>query len=833
MRNVNVFVDGNIYSELLEQMIEEEREWADGYSLYPVFEGKIFHPKIWCFFGNQEGLLIVGSGNLTQSGCGNNDEIWGAFHYRKGEQSNAELFSAAWNYIYKLSSGTKGTVKTKTTDWILGNAQWIEELPQVEDFQFSDVGKEQVAFLYNSVKTTIWKEVKQRLFHENITVVTSISPFYDKDGKALEEIKNTFPNAIIQVLLDEEGVIPSEMINSKGFLFYAWRDLEVCRKIGEKHYSKLHAKILHFKTNSNKEYCLFGSANITSAGLGLSDNVNSEVSLFIKSEQGNILDKLGLNFKDSIIKQLNDFSSGERPISMHAMNTRNRFLIKLLLAEKETGILNLFFEGSYDKEATAILYDFSSSVLSSKTIQLIESQIEISIGNEAKDLKYVQLFNKNDGGILSNKIIVTDFFTISRTRPNLQDVQFEKICELIENNELGIIPSLLGYVLDDEMERGFFSISGRRKRDEEEANTNASATYDLSLYNQSNRNLRIKENVLHYSKSLRALSVVKTVYKEIDVIEDDINSDEQNEDISHLEGKDESQQNVSERFSLAVLKSDRGYLIRYLDRIFKYFQQSLFIENTEEDYSITISDLAKYLIAIELINIYGGKKEKIEDLEQQSYFNYLELSGSYDGKNVKAYCMGIVGTFLLLVSRRGFKKYSTAYWQEEFKRLKHDAVITTTACIINTDWLEKEFHYFKSLLFNTLHYFREFSIRDIDKDISLLIEDVKKKTKELKQPIRKLDDQFSFFETNVCPAFVKVLERIESKNFSKKAREGNMIYSSVANIGYCTVVSVTENNKYILARPGFIWDKKRKEFISHFGDNIYTPLTLLSMVIVD
>ena len=129
--------------------------------------------------------------------------------------------------------------------------------------------------------------------------------------------------------------------------------------------------------------------------------------------------------------------------------------------------------------------------------------------------------------------------------------------------------------------------------------------------------------------------------------------------------------------------------------------------------------------------------------------------------------MGIVGTFLLLVSRRGFKKYSTAYWQEEFKRLKHDAVITTTACIINTDWLEKEFHYFKSLLFNTLHYFREFSIRDIDKDISLLIEDVKK-TKELKQPIRKLDDQFSFFETNVCPAFVKVLERIESKNFSKK-----------------------------------------------------------------
>jgi hypothetical protein len=74
VRNINVFIDGHYYSELMQQATGEEMQLTAGYSLYPVFQKSIFHPKIWMLFGDKEGLLIVGSGNLTNSGNGNNDD---------------------------------------------------------------------------------------------------------------------------------------------------------------------------------------------------------------------------------------------------------------------------------------------------------------------------------------------------------------------------------------------------------------------------------------------------------------------------------------------------------------------------------------------------------------------------------------------------------------------------------------------------------------------------------------------------------------------------------------------------------------------------------------
>ena len=62
VRNINVFIDGHYYSELMQQATGEEMQLTAGYSLYPVFQKSIFHPKIWMLFGDKEGLLIVGSG---------------------------------------------------------------------------------------------------------------------------------------------------------------------------------------------------------------------------------------------------------------------------------------------------------------------------------------------------------------------------------------------------------------------------------------------------------------------------------------------------------------------------------------------------------------------------------------------------------------------------------------------------------------------------------------------------------------------------------------------------------------------------------------------------
>src|SRR5690606_12537111 len=125
-----------------------------------VFQKSLFHPKIWMLFGDKEGLLIVGSGNLTNSGNGNNDEIWGAFHFDIRSTENASIFSAAWNYLSMLSSTVKGQMNEKTTRWIVEHSKWLNELPTVKPFEFSDTAqKEKVAFLFNSDTSSIWEEL--------------------------------------------------------------------------------------------------------------------------------------------------------------------------------------------------------------------------------------------------------------------------------------------------------------------------------------------------------------------------------------------------------------------------------------------------------------------------------------------------------------------------------------------------------------------------------------------------------------------------------------------------------------------------------------------------
>jgi hypothetical protein len=352
VRNINVFIDGHYYSELMQQATGDEMQLTAGYSLYPVFQKSIFHPKIWMLFGDKEGLLIIGSGNLTNSGNGNNDEIWGAFHFDIRSTVNKSIFSVAWSYLSMLSSSVKGQMNEKTTRWIVEHSKWLNELPSVKPFQFSETSqKGKVAFLFNSKTSSIWEELTKHLSNEKVIEITSISPFYDSNGKALQKLKSHFLSAEINVVLDESGLIPSSMQVSKAFTFYDWRDVGVSKVQYAKSKnakSKLHGKIIHFKTKNGKEFCLFGSANVTSEGLGLAgENSNSEVSLLIQSEKGGLLNELGIKLKSGNSKNLSDFTVTKAKSIYETVIKNNQFEVQLLSAELIYDELTLHSNGNY------------------------------------------------------------------------------------------------------------------------------------------------------------------------------------------------------------------------------------------------------------------------------------------------------------------------------------------------------------------------------------------------------------------------------------------------------------------------------------------------------
>lgn len=838
IRNVNVFIDGHFYSELMQQATGDEMKLATGYSLYPVFEKNIFHPKIWLLFGENEGLLLIGSGNLTNSGNGSNDEIWGAYHFDIKQPQNAPVFSAAWNYVSKLSATTKGIASEKTTRWIAEHSQWLMELPKVEDFQFLDLPNNQTAFLYNTDKTTIWQQVKQLTANERITEITAVSPYYDKQGKALEEIKNTFPNAKIIVVIDESGTIPTELPDSKKYTFHDWKELDLCRTIGAKQQSKLHAKIMHFKTNSNKEFCLFGSANITSAGLGISNTANSEVSLFIQSEKGGILDKIGLKLKGSSKKQLSNFVINNKVSIEQAILKNNRFPIKLLAAEINYATLTLYTDNGFDTSVSIALYDNNNQLIKSQTIQSLKPQHEISIDIEESKLRYVQLQGIDNNKTLSNKIIVSNYFTIAKTHPNPKNEELERLCGQLQSGELRNVLDLIHYAIIDESEKedGTSVINtSKNKLNAKEQKTTAdqSQLYDLSGYKPIEHNLHLHENALLLSPSIRVLDALKLAHTQSLVLEADIRTDEQEENISNISGNDENEVEQGKSVPLRLLESDKRKLKNFFKNLYGYFHHDILFKDTKvSDYKLTLTDITKYLIALELIHEFGGKSEKIEDEQQQLFFTYLPVTGDYENDNVKGCCLNIVGDFLRL-SKNGFKEYTFEYTRKKFEQLQRDALVSTLVCILNTYWKEDERPYLKTLLLNALHYLGWTSTTDIDKNLSTLIEQVKEKAKNLKQASRNLDEQLSYFENKVCNAFRRATQNRECRNFADKADKGQIIYSSIAGVGYCYVISTTKQNEYCLARPGFNWNDQENEYINHFGDKIYRPLPLTKMTLID
>lgn len=103
----------------------------------------------------------------------------------------------------------------------------------------------------------------------------------------------------------------------------------------------------------------------------------------------------------------------------------------------------------------------------------------------------------------------------------------------------------------------------------------------------------------------------------------------------------------------------------------------------------------------------------------------------------------------------------------------------------------------------------------------------------LKQATRNLDTQLDYFANQVCNAFRRSTKNRENGRFAGRADKGQIIYSSIAGVGYCYVVSATRQNEYCLARPGFNWNDQENEFINHFGDTIYRPLPLRSLTVID
>ena len=214
--NVVVLMEASLYDNLLEDPLYKcHKVLTRNYTLVRQenIHNGVFHPKMTLLFGEEEGVLMVGSGNLTFSGILNNEEVWNVFHLRGSNSVHYPLLHKAWGYINELTTNVSSLIH-KQLDWMIEQSTWIRENSDDKPVVLSS--GEVCSLLFNSSETTILYALTTAIRDTKIKTITIVAPFYDSEGSALKELKNRFsPNTIHCVLDLERQSAPYDLLKQE------------------------------------------------------------------------------------------------------------------------------------------------------------------------------------------------------------------------------------------------------------------------------------------------------------------------------------------------------------------------------------------------------------------------------------------------------------------------------------------------------------------------------------------------------------------------------------------------------------------------------------------
>lgn len=698
IRNVNVFVDGNSLESSQEMLTGKEFSFQKNYSLIPVYKGKgVFHPKIILLTGYHEGLLIVGSGNITSSGLNNNDEIWGAFHFKDNSEKNAKIFYEIWAYLetyFPLALG----VGSEKLNWFTNNSPWISTLRNL----ISNNSENPIV-----LTQLFYKNILKEIPKENVLEITVVSPYFDKEGKIIQQLQRDFSPQKINVFIDESGILPSEFPFEKysNVKFYHWKD---AKNDFNDNFNRLHAKLIHFQY-LDKEILLFGSANATISALGdeNNDGINSEVSLLIKREKSD----------ENWLKQL-QIKTPEKTIHFDIIKnfkknnytTENKIKLQnaIFYAENQSNGIVVFTKYSLSEEDTIACFDkFGIKTKNHEYLEINEKTYAFNSQGE----EIFKIAIERNGERISNFSLIHNALYLIKTNPNQLNAELEALLnsDFSENNGL---TDLLKYVETDwadetslQVKTNFTSIS---KVGVKSAKDEIEKEYEILEYDEFNQ----KDLTSFYRKfailqnlNLKIADFFNALAKGLDSNSQFIESEElklviDNDAENGGEGNKLERKNIDELFALKEINAINNFLTKVykflLVKTGSFFLGEKFNDLTilpEDTFNITI--FSKFLIALDLINKYRSKK--------YNSLRYI-IEGNIDEYYyIKGFLIQTIGLGFL-VYHKGFTEYENQYLNQKFESYKTLFSEKIIELVCDIFWKESERKYVSLLLLNLIKF---------------------------------------------------------------------------------------------------------------------------------
>lgn len=273
-RNILVFLDATRYADTVTDLHSSPAFVGRRYIPVPIRLGpqQSFHPKFILLLGHERGRLLVGSGNSTFAGYGQNHEVYSRFEWIPDATEFQSLFVKAFQLVHQVAQGWSHSTEVeqmlKKTEYI---ADWLADVPQAQ----TDTE------LFHSLDDSLFEQLSRCLEKEDIRQITIVTPFLDQSGRALEMFYKQFhPRSVRLVLQNEKAVGETRTLKR---LKENGIPLQVFPFADPDRY--LHAKIYLLET-SNAAYLATGSANCTSAAwLNNSQQGNLEVVILRKGQR--------------------------------------------------------------------------------------------------------------------------------------------------------------------------------------------------------------------------------------------------------------------------------------------------------------------------------------------------------------------------------------------------------------------------------------------------------------------------------------------------------------------------------------------------------------------
>lgn len=680
--NISVFADSRMLDDSIGFSTGNIKTINSAYAINGVFSEGAFHPKLTFCAGENNLLVLFGSGNLTVGGMGKNHELFSGLFANELNSPQLPIIIEIWNYILQLTKKIKG-VSCDKLDWVKENPLMSLKVDTKHLFYKIEEGVE-MALLYNE-ESPIYDQLTSLIPLDDINEITVYCPYYDQDGQFLKNLAQDFHKSHISVFLPEKfGNPPNKVESIENINYFSWSEVKRAQNTCKNYERKLHAKIYYFRSASH-HYLLIGSPNATIPGFGSPGKgaINDEFAALYKFSAPIDMQSLGLSCQNYKVILPNNLIRQSEETEIEKSQTKSRS-IRIIGADRTNRKIIVYTEGaSSEKHFSINVFNHWGNSLEEIVIlnnSISEISIECSKIVNTSEITYLQVFDLHSNPI-SNKQMINNTDLLYRTNPspeNLKLLELENNIETDNWDDLDIVEFF--YTIKNYENEKKESFRSTESSDGAEAIRQKSKNLSSISYSQALELMKLNEYTEHLSRhhhSVRIWDSIYTYFNELsEKKENDDLDDEEEGNITSGRDKIEITSSVKNKYypSEVLFQKQKKKHVQFLQNYAKAIDKAFLLP----DRPLNIVDLSNFLIVIKniirltdreieygVINSAGlkGEKIRVKGIFMDSFGDMHELS------NFTGAVLVLLGKFSSYAVKSGILAYPTdEYQKSKFKK---------------------------------------------------------------------------------------------------------------------------------------------------------------------